>query len=52
MLVLDKMVLDLKLKGLSGRRGLMFVPYYGRSGHLSAIIDHGRSSIQMGGSQK
>jgi hypothetical protein len=31
MLVLDRMVLDLKLKGLSGRRGLMFVPYYGRS---------------------
>ena len=31
LLVLDKMVLDLKLKGLSGRRGLMFVPYYGRS---------------------
>jgi len=25
------MVLDLKLKGLSGRRGLMFVSYYGRS---------------------
>ena len=31
MLVLDEMVLDLKLKGLSGRRGLMFVSYYGRS---------------------
>lgn len=31
MLVLDEMVLDLKLKGASGRRGLMFVPYYGRS---------------------
>ena len=30
-LVLDKMVLDLKLKGVSGRRGLMFVSYYGRS---------------------
>jgi len=27
----DEMVLDLKLKGLSGRRGLMFVSYYGRS---------------------
>lgn len=24
-------MLDLKLKGQSGRRGLMFVPYYGRS---------------------
>jgi hypothetical protein len=31
MLVLVRMVLDLKLKSLSGRRGLMFVPYYGRS---------------------
>lgn len=31
MLVLDRMVLDLKLNGLSGRRGLMFVPYYGKS---------------------
>lgn len=31
MLVLDEMVLDLKLKGLSGRRGLMFVSYYGTS---------------------
>ena len=31
MLVLDEMVLDLKFKGLSGRRGLMFVSYYGRS---------------------
>ncbi len=27
----NEMVLDLKLKGLSGRRGLMFVSYYGRS---------------------
>lgn len=30
-LVFGKMVLDLKLKGVSGRRGLMFVSYYGRS---------------------
>lgn len=30
-LVQNNMVLDLKLKGLSGRRGLMFVSYYGRS---------------------
>jgi hypothetical protein len=31
LLVLFDMVIDLKLKGISGRRGLMFVPYYGRS---------------------
>lgn len=31
MLVLNEMVMDLKLKGIAGRRGLMFVPYYGRS---------------------
>ncbi|MGC1131625.1 MAG: hypothetical protein WA941_02280 [Nitrososphaeraceae archaeon] len=34
------MVLDLKLKGLSGRRGLMFVSYYGRS---RAFISNYRS---------
>lgn len=31
MITLIKLVVDLKLKGKGGRRGLMYVPYYGKS---------------------
>lgn len=27
----ERMVIELSLKGMAGKRGLMFVPYYGRS---------------------
>lgn len=36
----QKMVIELKLKGMVGKRGLMFVPYYGRS---RAFISNYRS---------
>ena len=36
----QKMVIELGLKGMAGKRGLMFVPYYGRS---RAFISNYRS---------